>query len=357
MPDITGIDVAISRQVGKQLRNASFRKPSFLGLLMSFDTYYNEPAGSMRFNPVGIKGGKMRTSFVTASPEWDSSNPLDPDYENRRKALQKRITVKALEIEASALEIEEPIDRYEMNRYADDDLLDDWGVKVANILATGFVTKLDKHLFPAVQAVGGAGQAQNTGRVMQFAYPLQNGYGANDPAGTLGTYTYGGLDLGNQSNMQAINVGTDSTPWVLSESNLYKDLIIPLRDRGAGNIDCIMCGTLDFNWLRTQLQNRIQCLDPKRIMPYGGPFFYLDEGIFVILETGIDRLPKTELYIGDSATIRAALPTMDKIDSMIKMIDPYQGIPSIIGMQGYGEVAWFNESPRAWARAFNTSRT
>jgi hypothetical protein len=347
--DISGIDVVAKRFAGKKIYNAEYRKPTLLGLMRGFDNFYNQES-NLRFTKLDTQGGAMAFTFWAGLPVWEGVDPLNPDYTQRRVNLVKNTKLKQGVILPSAAQLGEPIDKYEVSRFKSETELANYAMQVGDRAAEGFNNLYDSWLWPGTNAVGGSGFATgDKTRVMQWDYALQNGFAGNDPAGAANPFSYLGIDMHAFPEAKAINVGTDAVPWVLSEEALELSILMPLRDRGA-NIDMVLCGQKAFARLRQLLQARILTA-PTNTMKYGGPYFQLDNGTFVVYESGIDRAPKECMYVGDSSTIRFGMDP-DGVTNM-NLIKDWPEMPSAYLLQGYAETCWVNEHPRYWARVYN----
>lgn len=348
--DITGVDVAISRHVSTKIHNCVFRKPTLVGRLMGLDNYYNRKTANKSVK-LNLKGGKMRFTFWAGKPQWSEGDPLNPDYSQRKIDIVKRTKLKSGEVDAASLKFGEPIDKYEVNRIETEDELDDWGMQVAERAAEAFIERVDELMFPTTQSVGGAGFEGSRARVGQFSYPLQNGYADNNPLSTKNAFVYLGIDMHQFPELQAINVGTASTAFVPTETNIQEQLLMPLHDRGA-QIDIIMCGKRTYSYLRQVLAGRIRATPDKMPEAFGRNYFQLDDGVFVTWESGIDRLPVEEMYVGDSSTLRIGLDGGEKAANMT-LIEDWPEMPDAMLLQGYAEICFVNECPRWWGRAYN----
>jgi hypothetical protein len=322
------------------------------GLLLGLDNFYNVAAKGLpkRFN-VDLKGGNMLVNLITGMASWRSTDPTSEDMDARRIALTRGNRFKQLEIECSAAEVAETINRYEKNRLANTAYLTNYISVNSDLLVEAYATFLNASLFPATAAVGGAGNAQTKGQLMQFDFPLQNGYANNNTASTLNTYSYSGLDLANNTNVQAVNVGNSSTAWTYTWKALQTDLLMPLNDRGA-KVDLILCGKNQYAYMNDELVDQIQ-RDPGD-MTFPGQFFRLRDGIFVVYESALDSQNVEQLLVGDSSVLRFGL--MEKPEAAIRLIEDVPQYPSLHLLQGYLENAFFNECPRWWGRAYNVQR-
>lgn len=346
--DIEGLDVAVSRHVGTKIHNLVFRTPTLVGLLAGMDNYWNRPATEKSVQ-LSLEGGKMRFTFWAGKPKWEHGDPSNPDYNARRVNIVKRTKIKSGEIEAFSLKFAEPIDKVDIETLKTEDDLDNYGVQVAERAAESFIEEVDELMFPTTQAVAGAGAKGGRSSLLQFSYPLQNGYTANDETQAQATFEYLGIDMHSLPELKAINVGTDTTPFTPTEANIMQYLIMPLRQRGA-NIDMILVGEALYVYLRQVLAARIQ-QQPAKLMNFSGPYFQLDDGIFVIYEAGIDRLPKKEMYVGDSSTLRVGFSKQNP--ASFALIEDWAEIPDAHLLQGWARLAFVNECPRWWARGYN----
>lgn len=352
MSDVTGIELAIGREIGRRLHNCAFRTPTLAGLLLGLDNYYNVAANGLpkRFN-VDLSGGNMLVNLVTSMAAWRSTDPTSEDIESRRVPITRGNRFKQLELECSAAEIVESINKYDKNRLKNTQYLTNFVAKNSELLVDSYATYLNDALFPATAAVGGAGNAQTKGQLMQFDFALQNGYANNNTASTLNTYMYGGLDLANNTNVQAVNVGNTSTPWVYTWKGFQTDLLMPLNDKGA-NVDLVLVGKNQYAYMLDELTDQIQ-REPSDLK-FPGQMFTLRDGIFVVYESAIDRMNYEQIFVGDSSTLRFGL--MEKASEAIKLIPDPPQFPSMHLLQGYLENAFFNECPRWWGRALNVTR-
>jgi hypothetical protein len=153
--------------------------------------------------------------------------------------------------------------------------------------------------------------------------------------------------------LKAINVGTDSTTFIPTIANLRQQLIMPLRQRGS-HVDIALCGTADYAFLQAQADTIVRGEYAKTI-EFGGTYF-VAEGVHFVYEPQIDLLPKSEIYIGDSSTLRWGLDKDGDTTKGVAVIDPVPQGPSFVALQGYIEAAFINENPRFWGRAYNTAR-
>lgn len=352
MSDVTGIELAVGREVGRRLHNCAFRTPTLAGLLLGLDNFYNVAANGLpkRFN-VDLKGGNMLVNLITSIGAWRSTDPMSEDMDARKIALTKGNRFKQIELPCSAAEVAEIINKYEKNRLANTQYLTNFISVNSDLLVDAYATYLNGALFPSTAAVGGAGNTQTQGQLMQFDYPLQNGYANNNTASSLNTYTYGGLDLANNTNVQAVNVGNTSSAWTYTWKALQTDLLMPLNDRGA-KVDLMLVGKNQYAYMLDELFDQIQRTPDD--MKFPGQMFMLRDGIFVVYESAIDSMDREQIFVGDSSVLRFGL--MEKASEAIRLIEDVPQYPSMHLLQGYLENAFFNECPRWWGRAFNVTR-
>jgi hypothetical protein len=319
---------------------------------MGLDSYYQKGLDglSKRFK-VDVEGGNMKGIIRTSSPSFRETDALSEDMDARRLPMTKDLRFKQIELPCSAAEIAERIDKYEVNRLSDTEFLTNYVRVASDSIMDSYAQFVNSLLFPANAAVGGAGRAQTRGQLMQFDFPLQNGYAGNNTASTLNTYTYGGLNLASNTNVQAINVGNTTTAFTYTWAGLHENLIMPLRDRGS-NIDLIMVGKKQYVFMRDELEDEIH-RNPSD-MKANNEFFTMSNGIFVLYEPQIDQMDYEQIFVGDSSTLRFGIS--DSVEANIKLIENVPGVPSAHLLQAYIEHAFWNEFPRYWGRAFNVTR-
>lgn len=350
--ELIGVDTALRRQIAKRIHNVAFQRPSFLGLLMGLDTFYNKRAkGHLRVNKLGIKGGKMQFNFWTSLPEVRGTNALNPDYSSRQIPIVKNTRHAAGTLDASSYEAAEPVDQYEINRMVGDDALPNLVSKTADLFAEAFITRINSDMFPAVNQTGGVQTyANQIDRIMSLAYPLQSGY-ANNASNGSGAYNYLGIDMNAAPNvgMKALNVGDTGGKTAPTVTNIRQKLLMPLRARGA-NIDVLLMGADDFSTFCNSADAQIQ--QPYTQEMTIGTEWAKFGNVFVVYEPMIDPLPMKEIYALDSSTWTFGMTEsgVDKID----LVDKVPGAPSYNLLQAYAEFAFACENPRFNGRMFNT---
>ena len=353
MAEIQDLSLALQRQVAKKIYNTAFSTPSFVSLLFALDNFYMK-SPVKRIDPYGIEGGDMRINFQVSQPVVRGVNRNGTDFSQRIIPLQANAETIAGSIAESAYEFLEAIDRYKINRLKGDKMLSEFVKLTAAQCADAWITKINSDFWPSTQQVGGTGQYAQSDKIMAFAYPLQTGFSGNAATGT-GTYSYLGIDLNTRTNIKALNYGTDSQGVTPTIGNLRQNLIMPLRQRGA-KVDLMIAGSADYEYLINQADAEVR-LSYEKELEFGGTYVKLED-IFVIYEPMIDLLPKSEIYVGDSSTLRVGMDgdNKDRLKSF-SVIDPFPQAPSMVAIQGYNEICFVNENPRYWGRAYNTVRS
>lgn len=354
MAEITGVNVAVGRHFDRTLVKLDYAKPVFVGLLAGYDSYYGAPG--KRVDKMGVKGGKMRFNFITDYPRWDRVDALNPDYSQRRKNVVKRVKVLQAYVTPSSMDIAEPIDKAELNAIEGDAPFANWIGTVAELCVDDYLVDINEQLFPGVNLSGNnfAYGPNRPDEIMAFAYPLQSGAADNEATGATEVYDYINVDMNQRTGLKAINKGTTSAGWTLSERALLEDFIMPLRQIRGSNVDmCILDGDC-YSYLRQQLVSSIQ-RSPEKMLSYPGEKFKTESGIWFIYEPRLDLLTsKRELYIGDSSTLLFGWDSTPT-EKNLALIKDWPEQPTAHLLQGFKQQAFVNREPQKWGRAYNVT--
>jgi hypothetical protein len=357
--EVTGPNVAIGRQMTRELYRFAWTIPVFVGLLFGYDSYYNQ-GGSIRVQKDGIEGGKMLYDFQVDEPEWETTDAMNPDYSQRALNMVKRTKMVQGSILPGVLVCAEPVDKYELNRIQKNSkLYTNWVKKIASKLKDKYLTKIQDELFPDAIQTGGDQTYKNVdgGRIMAFAYPLQTGYDNNDLTGT-GTYMYLGIDLNAYPEMKAVNVGKTDTAYTVSWEAIEEDICMELKRRGA-NVDLMLVDKAVYAYMKSQLFQTIE-QSPDKMLAYPGDKFKIQNGPWVVWEPKLDDLYTEtgvrEIYLGDSSTLHFGWDGSGEgegEDGGVAFIAKVPGQPTMHLIQGYREQAFVNERPSWWGRVHN----
>ena len=348
-----GSGVALVRAIGRRLYDMSgYQKPSFFGILQGYSTFYNQKGRGKTFDKVALKGGPMAVDWTIGKTEWQGTRAGNPDIESRRLPWTDNVDVIRGSVLPAAHEVVEAVDRYKVNRLTGTEPVSNYVQLKADKLVDGYVERTNKDLFPAVNLVAGAGTAPGTSKasLMPIAYPLQSGYAGNEANGAANRYEYIGHDLNALPEAKALNVGSDSTPWVVTPRKIQDDILMPLREERGANIDLAICGKEIWSYLAAFFEGKTILNDYKMFVQWGVRFFEID-GVPFIYEPRMNLLPKREIYFLDVSTWKLGMDE-DPAKSLVYM-ENIPGMPSISGYQGYVESAVFCESPRQNGRAYN----
>ncbi|GEM_PF-5805637 len=356
--DTTGIGQAIGALMTKRILDITSDGMHLVAMLAGLDQYYNRNApGNMptiRKGKVGggVYKGKMRSRFLTEKPKWQWVDAMDPVIANRELELVKRVRVIQGGTMCSAIQFGEPFDKYELAILEDEEGLKDWEKMVARMSAQAFWEQINDALFPDFNQVGGAGQIDgNIAKIMAFAYPLQSGFLGNMPTAQGNeVYMYQNIDLNKFPRFKAVNVGTDAAAYTYTWEKFRFDVVMKLRSKRNSKCDLCIHGSDTFEATKTQLSGTIQ-QKPDKVVALPGEFFVTNDGVFHMLETAIDKLPKREIYVGSSDSLAFGLPD-DPMEG-VHYIDPYPGLPTMAALEGMSLVGFINERPWEWGRAYN----
>lgn len=354
MPVLEGFEVAVARQVNSMFKDSAWTRPSFLGRLYALDTFYNKGI-PLRWNPVGVTGGKMRVNFWRGNPLTEGVNALNPDYAQRALSIVKRSRHIAGDIDVSYYQGGEPIDKAEAAALANDQQLANLGVRIAQAAKNSILTKWNEDLFPAVNLHGGSSAAivgSAPDRIMPFAYPLQTGFANNAQTGT-GTYMYMGIDLNDEPELKAINVGTESSTYTATPQNIERDLLMPLREERGANVDIMLMPKANFVHFKALAEDKQGSWPYEKMRAAFGSMSFVWQDVYVVWEPRLDLLPKKEIYIGDSSTIRFGSDF--NRDDYMSLIKDWPANPSAHLLQWFLPGAFFNENPRFWGRVYNAA--
>lgn len=333
---------------------SGYKKPTFLGLLQAFDsgdTFYGEPGRGKRIRKVNLKGGPMQINWAIGSVEWQGSEAGNPDWEQRRIPWQDNLDVTAGTVLPSAHEVVEGVDKYKVNRLANNEQVADFVQMKADRLVEGYITRTNKDFFPATNLVGGAGVAPGKSKkaLTSISYALQTGYAGNELTGA-GTYEYLGHDLNTIPEAKALNVGTDAVPWTVTPRKIIDEILMPLREERGSNPDLILMPQTVYSYLAAFFEGKQIINDNHPLVKWGVRFFEID-GVPCVYEPRLNLLPKKEIYF---LSMETWVMGMDESPAeALVYLENIPGIPSGSGYQGYIESALACESPRQNARAYN----
>lgn len=354
MPTLESLNALAPKYITKEIMRCTFRAPFIVGMMLGLDDYYQRSEFNKTVGKFEIVGNEFKLNYHMADPQWEGVDPLSGDVNSRALAMQKAMRVIQGRFVSSTHQFGERVDKVERQMMESDESFAGWLEKVSQAVARGYGETVFNDLYPT----DGSIRNLSATNLMSMLYPLQSGYANNAATGT-GTYMYVGIDL-NVGGLKALRRGTTSTSWVLSEQNLKKDFIMPLRDERGSALDLVLLDRDSFADLREELKATIrQSPDkpasymPNHFQDSDGTFYVYDRGLRRMYEvTGIRRLlvlDSSVLRFGGGATSGGAKPMVESFD-FIEQI-PLQ--PTVSMMQGFARAGFINTNPRLCGQGFN----
>jgi len=347
MPSLNALSVPVKNDFVRGIQDGRFVAPMFVGLLMGAANYFQKDVKSVVQTEGRPLGGDASFLMSTEYGSWDGSTETPSDVDLVETRVRKKNNLFDANFGTTAYQYTNVVDKYDVNRYMDDPRMTETLVKyIADSAQKGLIDKVNADLFPYGPGRGNVNLTDGNGGIVPGARTnlpaisrfLGTGYTGNAATGSGAFNVYKDRDFNLfPARAKAVNIGNESTTFTLSWRNLMRDLIAPMKNRGAKAI-VILVDTECYSYLWDTVRDKTQ-LGMEMAKYWNGMSFGVASDIVIALEPSLDALAantfKREIFALELSTWKFQFSDLQNVSMNVHDKVPLK--PEVIAIDGYVE--------------------